>query len=319
MGEPPFNPFSIDWNSCSTGRWDKLLAACKRPNLLQTWQYGAALFATERCRIDSGVIHFHQKPIGIVQVEVRPLLWLFRHCAIWRGPIWVYDEIPGQMQRLVFNMLRRRYSPLTGAWLSFNPELTDTPENRQQMRDAGFTYRSAGYQSIWLDIARQPEAIRAGLDQKWRNALVQAERMELSVRCDRDGRRLDDFLEAYEADKAEKGYRGPSPALMRVMAKAFRPESGAVLIVEAWQQSQVVAAVLFVRHGPSATYLIGWTSEAGRAARAHNLLLWHGIVALREAGVSWLDLGGLNDEAEGIARFKRGLGGEEFTLVGGYA
>jgi hypothetical protein len=39
----PFNPFRIDWNDCTFGQWDTLLACCKRSTLLQTWQYGVAL------------------------------------------------------------------------------------------------------------------------------------------------------------------------------------------------------------------------------------------------------------------------------------
>ena len=39
----PFNPFRIDWNDCTFGQWEALLARCKRPTLLQTWQYGVAM------------------------------------------------------------------------------------------------------------------------------------------------------------------------------------------------------------------------------------------------------------------------------------
>jgi len=48
---------------------------------------------------------------------------------------------------------------------------------------------------------------------------------------------------------------------------------------------------VFLRHGAAATYHAGWTSNEGRRLNAHNLLLWRGVLALREAGAGWLDLG----------------------------
>src|SRR3546814_5562688 len=70
----------------------------------------------------------------------------------------------------------------------------------------------------------------------------------------------------------------------------------------------LVAGVVLLRHGTSATYMASWTSAEGRAGQAHNLLLWRGIEALKAGGTQWLDLGGLNTESQrGLARFKLGL------------
>ena len=71
-------------------------------------------------------------------------------------------------------------------------------------------------------------------------------------------------------------------------------------------------------HGGSATYLVGWTGDAGRRVRAQNLLLWHAVERLKAAGIRWFDLGGINADAAGVAHFKRGMGGEIVNLVGGY-
>ena len=67
----PFNPFRIDWNTCTFGQWDALLDRCKRPTLLQTWQYAMALAKTEGGKADFGIINFENKPVGLVQVQTR--------------------------------------------------------------------------------------------------------------------------------------------------------------------------------------------------------------------------------------------------------
>ena len=78
-----------------------------------------------------------------------------------------------------------------------------------------------------------------------------------------------------------------------------------------------MAGTLFIRHGRCATYQVGWTGPEGRAAHAHNRLVWETVCALKTEGVEAVDLGGLDDaNAPGVAHFKRGLGGEEITLMG---
>jgi lipid II:glycine glycyltransferase (peptidoglycan interpeptide bridge formation enzyme) len=75
--------------------------------------------------------------------------------------------------------------------------------------------------------------------------------------------------------------------------------------------------MLFLIHGQTATYHIGWQDEAGRDAGAHPLLLWRAMGMLAERGVRWLDLGGVDTgPGAGIARFKLGTGGQVLTLPG---
>jgi lipid II:glycine glycyltransferase (peptidoglycan interpeptide bridge formation enzyme) len=70
-----------------------------------------------------------------------------------------------------------------------------------------------------------------------------------------------------------------------------------------------LGAMLFLVTGATALYHFGVAGEAGRAANAHNLLLWRAIRALRKRGVETLDLGGLDTiDNPGIARFKLGSG-----------
>ena len=47
-------------------------------------------------------------------------------------------------------------------------------------------------------------------------------------------------------------------------------------------------------------------------------MLWRAVEHLKSADIQWLDLGGVNAEAPGVASFKAGMGGAPVTLVGGY-
>jgi lipid II:glycine glycyltransferase (peptidoglycan interpeptide bridge formation enzyme) len=90
-------------------------------------------------------------------------------------------------------------------------------------------------------------------------------------------------------------------------------------VLRARAAGQWVAGVLIVRHGTSATYLVGWSGDDGRKARATNALLWAALGELARRGCEWLDLGGIDDTATpGVAEFKRGMGGREYVLSGTY-
>ena len=70
-----------------------------------------------------------------------------------------------------------------------------------------------------------------------------------------------------------------------------------------------VVAMLFLCHGPVATYHIGWSGPKGRAMGAHNLILASAMEWLADRGHLWLDLGVLDTQANpGLARFKIGAG-----------
>jgi lipid II:glycine glycyltransferase (peptidoglycan interpeptide bridge formation enzyme) len=71
----------------------------------------------------------------------------------------------------------------------------------------------------------------------------------------------------------------------------------------------VEAAMCFVVHGASASYHLGWGSDAAKAAGVHGVMLVQAAEALRTEGVRWLDLGSVDTEAApGLARFKLGTG-----------
>ena len=93
-----------------------------------------------------------------------------------------------------------------------------------------------------------------------------------------------------------------------------------VVILSARDGSRVLASILLLIHGRSATYQAGWTSDDGRRTACHNLLLWKGIQLLKSRGILDLDLGGINAaHAAGVTKFKLGMGGTTTKLCGQFS
>ena len=311
------NPFRITWNRHNRTQWDGMLAACKRPSLTQTSTYALAVHELQGMKANFGLIRFDNKPIGMIVAHGKPVFGAPGSQTIYRGPVWVHDEIPGEMQKLALELLRKRYRLRNGRPVTFHPELTDTPGNRTQMADAGFKRIADGYRTIWLDLSQSLEDLRAGQHQNWRNALVQGERNGLTVIDDADCERLAWLTERHTEHMELGGYRGASGGLLEALRKHANETAGLRLLV-AERDGTPVAGILLATHGSAATYLVGWTGEDGRDLRATHLLLWQAVELLKANGKLWFDLGGINDDAPGVARFKGGMGGEEITLVDGY-
>ena len=315
--DPSVNLFQIDWNRHSAAQWQTLLENCERPTLTQSPAYAAAVSEVDGTAADYGLIRFQGKPIGMAVVTRRRGFGGTANCSLYRGPLWIHDDIPGEMLKLVLRQLRFRHRWWRGRPLTFHPELADSHKNRWIMSDAGFRRIAEGYATIWLDLSPELEILRANLRSQWRNKLNQSEDNGVEAVIGTDAGQFEWLYDNHARHMETHDYRGPSPALLRALRDHAPPDQQPRLLI-AQHDGAPVAAILLTVHGNSATYLVGWSGDAGRRLRAHNLLLWRAVEQLKSAGIRWLDLGGINADAPGVASFKRGIGGEATTLVGGY-
>ena len=285
LGKHRVNPGMEIRDISDRQEWQRHADAALAP-LPQRWAYGAAMTAmgasVRRFAISDG-----GAPVGFVQLLTRPICG-FRISLATQGPIWT--KAPPIEARAAALRLLRRSVP---GRLLLTAERSDAALGR-----AGFVpVMTAGTMArLALD-----DGVRARMHGKWRNRLVKAERRGLEVGALRRTR-LDWLLDADDAAQKAKGYR----ALPRAFVQNW-PDP--VLSLAMIQKGEPIAAMLFLRHGTTATYHIGWSGEDGRRVAAHNLLLWRAMEALRKDGARYLDLGALDTvNAPGLARFKLGSG-----------
>jgi len=320
MADPPSQTPSlrIVWDVGTVPEWYGLMRQVPRSTLTQCFGYAASMLTTEGWKPRLGVVELADRPIGLVVMMEKRVAGLIRVARLHRGPLIRPEAAKPAVIAATMKALRQAYRTGPLHWTAIAPELPAGEETDGILRWAGWRRaKGPGYCTIWLDLTRDEADLRAGLAQKWRNALNQAERAGLTVEIDRDGSRLLPWLtERYLEDRAAKGYRGPSAPLLTRLRTAMHKD-GDILVLRACADGQPVAGVLMLGHGLAATYQVGWAGEAGRRTRAHNLLLWHAVLELKRQGRQALDLGGLlPDAAPGVTAFKRGMGGEEVELTG---
>ncbi len=285
--------------------WEGLLVRAERCALQQGWAYGAAVEGQGH-GVRRAVLRDGGHCLALAQMVRRRLPLGLGLALLLRGPAWLEPGVDGEREAAALAGLR---ASLPRSFLIWQPD-----DARGLDRRAGWRRIWTGPSTAWLDL-RLPEAtLRARLDARWRNRLAGAEAAPLTVVEAGRGPALDWLVAADERQRRARGYRGPSAAFLRALAR-----SGPSLVLVARHEGVCVAGILLPRHGRSATYHVGVTTETGRRLRAHQRLLWEGIRRLRQDGCTGLDLGGIDTVTRpGIARFKLALGGRTETLAGSY-
>ena len=303
----------VDWDGLDTDEWDAAHARAAAP-LQQDWAYGSSMqmigVPVLRARVEvDGVV------VALAQFIVRRWGTLVSVALCSRGPIWL-QAMTAQDKAKIYAELRRSV-PLTGLrWLLITPE-----EVRGDALGLSKCQRvMTGYATVMLDISQSPEVLRAALDSKWRNRLVAAEASALSVhRVGSNPGQYRWLLDHEETQREQRGFAGLPRPFFDIYIQSRKQPGQTQLTLRADLGRDRVAGMMFLLHGESATYQVGWSNEQGRQLNAHNLLLWRAVHELQQRGIRCLDLGGVNTaRSAGIARFKMGTGGVVRMLAGTY-
>lgn len=312
---------TIEWNTLDAGRWHEIFASIPRSNLLQYPPYLRAAAIKDRQKVSFGHILIGGQSAGLVSLLEAGILWNALHGVILdRGPLWRPGFGGAAHIKMFFDEWNRQFPARFGRRRRILPEIADGGTARKILEGTGMTRLPdrTGYETFWVDVTPDEETRRAALKSNWRNKLNKSERAALTIRWDDTGTLTPWMIAQYAADKAARGYPGPSPQLLMHLAREMT-QTRDMVVGQASMNDVPVAGVMLVRHGRSATYLAGWSDETGRETAAHHLLLWQGSAVLKDKGVMELDLGGINDDgAQGVKVFKEGLGGQPFTGVGHY-
>ncbi len=317
--KPPHLQCQINWIPQFTNIRKEHFGKVKNSNILQALSYRSALEPTSLQISKAALVLIDGHKAGYLQtVETRIAKGFLHFIVLDRGPLWFDGFGSAEHFDAFCTALRREFPRRPGRFMRFIPEIEDSKEIQNIMKAHDFRKKAPGYQTVWLDLNNDEETLRTNLKSNWRGHLRQAEKNGLSVEWDVEGCYLDWILRGYARDKSTKGYPGPSVQFMKRLAEICIKEKE-LLIGRALLDGKPIAGVLILFHGQSATYQIGFTSKLGREKSAHNFLLWQSLLYLKENGFSAFDLGGVNDDtAQGVKKFKTGLGGRCITLAGLY-
>jgi len=261
------------------------------------------------------------KTIGTAMLLHRKFLGAFRFTTLFRGPLWQRPDTPQEVQLACLKKLKALYAPWRWNFLAVLPEEPQSSETLQAYKKAGLRRIMSGFSTAWIDLRADEDFLRASLKGKWRNQLVGAEKSAFTISIGgRKAMQYDWLLEKESTQRDNRRYQATPLGLVPAFVAASTPKSASgVLSVAAIQNRKKIAGALFLLHGNSATYHIGWAGDEARDLNAQNRVLWEGMLALKAKNIRFLDLGGFNTaDLAGIARFKLGTGAAPLTLLGAF-
>lgn len=310
--------------SFTEAKWRALTGGAAGLSLIQTWAYGAAKAETGPWHVERGVFvgagaNGGETVVGAAQALIRRaplipggLVWINR-APLALGPA---EEAT---RTAMLDALRRHYVTCNGYYLRVAPAETESGRDAAVADEGGFRSAGfAGWASAVLDLAPEPEALRQGLHQKWRNCLNKAERQDLAVVEATDGVAFARYLDGHRRQAESTGFAGTVTADFLATLQRHLPASQKLrALVASDAAGEAIAGALVATYGATAEYLAAFATDAGRKANAGQLLLWRAIADARERGCRRFDLGGMDPDLTpaGIYRFKEQVGGTPYRLA----
>ncbi len=291
------------------------------PQPLQAhWAYGKAvkIFGAE---VHQVIVYMDNKPVALMMPVSRTFLKLIKVTTVFRSPHWLDNDLTEAQKSAILSVFSKEYKKWKWQFLTIIPETPEGDTSTSLMRKAGLGKVMTGFSTAWVDLSGTPDDLRARLKGKWRNQLKKAESEKFDLTTGgKKPSQYDWLLSREQEQRSNRRYQATPLGLVPTYVMSARAGGGdPILTVTAHIRREKIAGALFLIHGNSATYHIGWSGEVGRHLNAQNRVLFQAMCLLQEKGVRWLDLGGMNTaEMSNLTRFKLGLGADPVTLSGAY-
>jgi len=304
----------VTWDEIDAATWDAHHARTGAA-LQQDWAYGACMKILGVHVLRAWVTR-DSAPIALAQFIVRYFggqLASMALCSL--GPVWL-APVTAKEKELAYQALKKTI-PLNKLRLVL---FTPAQEADADLGLSPWRRVMTGQSTVVIDISKSVDDLRAGLDRRWRLPLAHAEKSDLKIhRVGTNPGQYRWLLDAEIQQREKRGFIGLPLQFFDLYVQSRQQPSKNILTMRADIGRDRVAGMMFLIHGESATYQVGWTSEEGREQNAHHLILWHGIKELQSRGVRVLDLGGVNTiRSAGVARFKISTGGRVVTYAGSF-
>lgn len=305
-----------EWRDAAAGFADRVFT--------QAWGYSHELARRQGARCEMVGIFAGPECVGAAGVRIRSLPLLGAGLAYVSGGPLCRRERDADLERLAecVEALREEYVERQGHVLRVRLPL-GTPDYaekaNERMRAMGWVPVPGEhpYRTLLLDVQQSDAALRAGCTKKWRSGLSQASRAGLTTSVGTQPERFEIFRRIYREMSERKAFRAELDAEFYAALQPRLVPEERLEVRLAQLGDAVVAGTATSSMGDSCVYVLGASSAEGRDAQASYLLLWESILASRERGLRWLDLGGVDPEGNpGVARFKQGISRLEVCAPG---
>jgi lipid II:glycine glycyltransferase (peptidoglycan interpeptide bridge formation enzyme) len=303
--------------------WYRMLDLFNDASVYQTWSYGRVRWG--RKNLSHLVLKRGGDVVAMAQLRiVRPTIFNFGMAYLRWGPLFErrVGSLDPEVALRMAEALEDEYVRKRKLFLRILPHAFIGSPRAAAIQSAfsGFDSESAvsdnTYRTFLLDLAPGFEELRRRLDAKWRNHLSRAEKNNLKVIAGSGGAEYQTFCVIYNQMRKRKTFETTVDVeeFGRIQEELAEPHRMRILICE--DQGVPVAGLVVSAMGDSAIYLFGATNDDGLKSQGAYLLQWTMIRWLKENGIRWYDLGGIDPILNpGVYSFKKGFSGTDVSQV----
>jgi lipid II:glycine glycyltransferase (peptidoglycan interpeptide bridge formation enzyme) len=304
--------------------WAQMLDLFDDANVYQTWSYGQVRWG--RKNLSHLVVKRHGEVVGMAQLRVvRPARLNFGMAYLRWGPLCERRGRPLDPEVAVrmAEALEEEYMRKRKLFLRVLPNAFVGSPRASTMQSAFCRFDQESslpndtYRTLLVDLGPGIDELRRRLDAKWRNHLSRAEKNNLKVVAGCGSDEYQTFCLIYNQMRKRKTFETTVNVeeFGRIQEDLPEPHRMRILICE--DSGMPVAGLVVSAMGDSGIYLLGATSDNGLKSQGAYLLQWTMIRWLKEKGIRWYDLGGIDPIANpGVYSFKRGFSGADVSQVG---
>ena len=315
--------WQVEVDVATPAEWSRMLDRFEDANLYQTWSYGEVRWGKKN--LSHLVLKRNNEVVGMAQLRiVRPTKFNFGMAYLRWGPLCHRrgEELNAEVAAGMARALHQEYVSKRRLLLQILPNaFAGSPRGTLfQSAFSAFTPEphtaANSYRTFLVDLSPPLAELRRNLDAKWRNKLTQSEKKGLKVVAGNGTAEYRTFCAMYSQMWKRKAFETTVDIAEFGRIQESLPEGHRMRILLCEQDGVPVAGIVISAIGDSAIYLLGATSDDGLNAKGAYLLQWTAMQWLKENGIRWYDLGGIDPEGNpGVYSFKRGFSGSDVSQL----
>jgi lipid II:glycine glycyltransferase (peptidoglycan interpeptide bridge formation enzyme) len=319
--------YSVEIDKFDKESWHNNLDKFADANIYQTWAY-EEINSGEK-NLSHMLLIKNGKAVAAAQARIVkiPIVNIGVAYVRW-GPMWhLQGELPNhEVFTQAIRALRNEYACRHRLVVRILPLLYNDQADifYPILAQEGYVHppNEEPQRTLVIDLNRSLEELRKGLDQKWRNRLNRGEKNNLNIIEGFDDNLFRLFLETYGEMHDRKNFTETVDVHQFRLMQSDLPESFKMKIFIAICEGKPAAGVICSSIGDMGVYLFGATSDAGLSAQGSYALQWRALNWLKESGVAWYNLNGINPIINpGTYHFKSGMcgkNGKDIKYLGTY-
>jgi len=318
----------IEIDNINRQDWDNLITQFDDASHRQTWEFGtiSGFNPSHAIAIDDG------KVLGCSQINIRYIIPRAKigYALIKMDPVFTrHGESPNY--RILFDLLKAikvEYGIKRNLLIRIEPPLVKKmkTELHHFLLSEGFVKNNyfTPYRTLIIDLSPSIEDLRSNLLGRWRRNLRKAEESQLEVTQSTSDKDFDILIDLAIDMISRKSLNRSMLAYFcfyKRLQKAL-PEQLKIQLFMCTKNKQPISCAAVSMIGSVATYLVGASNQEGLTFNASYLVHWHILTVLKQKGINYYDLGGINPRTNpGVFQFKRGIAGKnewDETFLGEY-